>query len=247
MAAAKATTAPATADFGIDSPGRMRELFSRGALVFLLGFGLWFMNRAENPQGGAALFAALAVIGVALAGAGAFMLWSSRTGKLGVREQILDAIPWRGDEKVLDAGCGRGLMMTGAAARLKSGKVTAIDSWDEGTTSEGTLANAKAAGVNDRVKIETGDLRRLSYNAGNFDVVLSALALHDIADPKDRGKALDELWRVTKPGGHIAIWDWDDAAGDLAHFKTAGAELVRESGPVFLWARMSRWFVVRKP
>ena len=42
------------------------------------------------------------------------------------------SIRWHltGDEKVLDVGCGRGLLLIGAAKRLKSGKATGIDVWD---------------------------------------------------------------------------------------------------------------------
>ena len=41
-------------------------------------------------------------------------------------------INWRckGEEKVLDVGCGRGLLAIGAAKRLKAGKVTGIDVWN---------------------------------------------------------------------------------------------------------------------
>jgi hypothetical protein len=46
---------------------------------------------------------------VAVAQAG-LMVRSSRTGKLRERDRLLDALPWRGDERVLDVGCGRGLL-----------------------------------------------------------------------------------------------------------------------------------------
>ena len=40
-----------------------------------------------------------------------WMWYSSRYGKVREREHLLDAIAWRGDEQVLDVGCGRGLML----------------------------------------------------------------------------------------------------------------------------------------
>jgi len=36
-------------------------------------------------------------------------------GKVRERERLLDTLTWRGDEQVLDLGCGRGLMLIGAA------------------------------------------------------------------------------------------------------------------------------------
>src|SRR5215472_6849374 len=50
-----------------------------------------------------------------LSGAGG-MLFYSKVGKLQLRERLLDKIPWRGDEFVLDIGCGRGLLTVGAVA-----------------------------------------------------------------------------------------------------------------------------------
>ena len=37
----------------------------------------------------------------------ASMLVYSKSGKMVIRDAILNSIPWRGDERVLDAGCGR--------------------------------------------------------------------------------------------------------------------------------------------
>jgi hypothetical protein len=50
--------------------------------------------------------------------AGAQVLFS-KVGKLRERDRLLDSIPWRGDEAVLDVGCGRGLLLVGAAKRLR--------------------------------------------------------------------------------------------------------------------------------
>ena len=47
--------------------------------------------------------------GYFLLGAGG-MLFYSKVGKLALRERLLDKIPWRGDERVLDVGYGRGLL-----------------------------------------------------------------------------------------------------------------------------------------
>jgi cyclopropane fatty-acyl-phospholipid synthase-like methyltransferase len=74
------------------------------------------------------------------------MVWSSKVGKLRERERLLDAVPWRGDETVLDVGCGRGLLLTAAARRIPDGKVIGVDIWQEvdqsGNRPEATWANA---------------------------------------------------------------------------------------------------------
>lgn len=249
-ATAKATSAPAQADYGLDAPGAVRNMFQRGAMLLVLGVAMWYMNREYNPRGGAAMLSVLGSIGVALIAVGGFMVWSSRTGKLAVRDQILDSLNWRGDEKVLDVGCGRGLMLLGAAKRLKSGKATGIDIWSaedlSGNTAEATAANARAEGVADKVKIENCDARRLSYQPNSFDIVLSSLVIHNIDGQEERAKALDEMLRVCKPGGQIVVWDIFRGGEYLEHFQKAGATLERQERG-WLWCVPNRWFAVRKP
>ena len=105
------------------------------------------------------------------------------------RERLLDSIPWRGDERVLDVGCGRGLMLIGAARRLTSGRATGIDLWQSedqsGNRPETTRSNAAAEGVADRVEILTGDARKLPFEPGTFDFVVSSWALHNLYERAD--------------------------------------------------------------
>src|SRR5712691_5072616 len=66
--------------------------------------------------------------GLCLAAAGG-MLWSSKVGKLRARDELIDGIPWSGNELVLDVGCGRGLLLVATAKRLTRGKAIGIDVW----------------------------------------------------------------------------------------------------------------------
>src|SRR3954468_16529954 len=71
--------------------------------------------------------------GLACGVTGLWMLWYSAAGKVRSRERRLDMIRWRGDERVLDVGCGRGLFLIGAAKRLKNGgRAIGIDLWRAG-------------------------------------------------------------------------------------------------------------------
>ena len=100
-------------------------MFWRGGTLAVIALLLWYMNGVAAN----AIASILVSIGVAFLITGAVMVWSSRVAKLKLRDRVLDAITWRGDEKVLDVGCGPGLMLIGAAKRLKSGKATGIDIW----------------------------------------------------------------------------------------------------------------------
>lgn len=250
MAEAK-TSAAARIDYGIDAPRQLRRLLWRGVLLIALGAGMYIMNRTDAPGGGLALLFALGLAGIGfLAGAG-IMYQSSRVWKLRVRDEILDALPWRGDEKVLDAGCGRGLFLIGAAKCLtKAGKATGVDLWSgddlSGNSADAAMANAKAEGVADRVRLENGDIRRLSYQPASFDTVVSSLAIHNLADGAEREKAVLELVRVLKPGGHLAIFDIFHTDEYIRLLEQNGAELVRKSGLSFLYCLPTRWFIARK-
>jgi SAM-dependent methyltransferase len=138
-------------------------------------------------------------------------LYTTRRGKFQVWEDILDALHFHGDERVLDMGCGRGAVLTAVARRLPAGRVTGIDLWSthdqSGNARDVTRHNASLEGVGDRVDIETGDMRALPFPDGTFDIVVSSLAIHNIPSNADRAKAITEAWRVLKPGGRLAIAD----------------------------------------
>jgi ubiquinone/menaquinone biosynthesis C-methylase UbiE len=138
------------------------------------------------------------------------MVWYSRVRKLRERERLLDLVPWRGDEQVLDVGCGRGLLLNAAARRLSSGRAVGVDLWQgadlSGNRPEATLENA----------------RKLPFADASFDVVVSCLALHNIYEKTEREQAVHELARVLRPGGHVVVLDIQHTADY--------ARLLRESG-----------------
>ena len=87
-------------------------------------------------------------------------LYTTRRGKFLEWDRILDHLHLRGDEAVLDMGCGRGAVLTAVARRLTTGRVTGVDIWSNkgsvGQRQGVTLLNASLEGVSDRVQIETG-------------------------------------------------------------------------------------------
>ena len=138
-------------------------------------------------------------------------LYTTKRGKFLEWGQILDRHHLRGDEGVLDMGCGRGAVLTAVARRLTTGRVTGVDIWSRkdqsGNAKDVTLRNASIEGVGDRVQIETGDMRALPYPDATFDLVVSSLAIHNIRSNADRKRAIVEGFRVLKPGGRIVIAD----------------------------------------
>lgn len=181
-----------------------------------------------------------------------WMVSSSLWFKQIVMRRLLDAHVWRGDEEVLDVGCGRGLVAIGAARRLGAGgKVHGLDLWQARDLSdnnpENAIANAKAAGVADRLVIDTGNMRKMPYANGQFGVIVSMTAIHNIDDRDGRAEAIAEIWRVTKPGGQILIFDIRHTRSYASQLKGLGALDLRMSGPILLWGVFGRRFSATKP
>jgi ubiquinone/menaquinone biosynthesis C-methylase UbiE len=205
--------------FGLDAPAVVRNLLFASAAGFAawifelsINFVLWSAGApSERFTVAFPLYLAGLWVAIICGLTCGIMIWYSYAGKLRMRERLLDAVHWRGDEQVLDVGCGRGLMLVGAAARLKTGKATGIDLWQgedlSGNSPQATLANARAAGLGDRVEVRTGDARELPFPNASFDVILSTAALHNIYDAAGRERAVRELVRVLKPGGRVVIAD----------------------------------------
>ncbi|HET9984569.1 MAG TPA: class I SAM-dependent methyltransferase [Longimicrobiales bacterium] len=211
---------PARADYGLDAPGVVRALAIAAILCLVVA-------AVFRPARG------FVFAGVLMAAEAALMTWSSRRGKLRERERLLDLVPWRGDERVLDIGCGRGLLLLGAARRLRSGRAVGVDLWQSrdqsGNALEATLANADAEGVRDRVDVRTGDARHLEFPDASFDVVLSSLAIHNIPSAEGRERAVREAARVLRPGGRLLLLDFRHSAAYARMLRSCGLACVRRS------------------
>jgi ubiquinone/menaquinone biosynthesis C-methylase UbiE len=245
-----AQTAPAGVDYGIDTPQVMRDWWGRAAWTLGVGLFVWFINHQEYPGPSASILGILAVLAALFAGVAWFHQRSSREGKLALREQLLDSLALQGDEKILDVGCGRGLLAIGAAKRLKSGRVIAIDTWNplmlSGNSADAAKENAKAEGVADRVRFDPGDPRKLSFPENSFDVVTAFRALGELGDDAERTRAIQEMYRVLKPGGRLLIFDTTET-GYFAHLlRTAGAKDVTLSAWSFPWCLPSRRVTAQK-
>jgi arsenite methyltransferase len=141
---------------------------------------------------------------------GATMLWGSLVGKKRLRDRVFAAIDDQ-PRDVLDIGCGRGLLLIGAAKRFPGARAVGIDRWrslDQSfNSSAATLENARLEGVSDRVTLVDGDARALPFSDASFDLVVSSFAIHNIPDAPGREKAILEAMRVLRPGGRLEIVD----------------------------------------
>ncbi|MBI1852587.1 MAG: class I SAM-dependent methyltransferase [Planctomycetes bacterium] len=191
-------------DYGYDAPYGLVTFAVLGAASAIAAIVSWWSQRGH-------LTAIMGFYGAFFLTNAFSFLYTTRRGKFQVWDNVLDELQLRGDERVLDMGCGRGAVLTAVARRLRTGRVTGIDLWSthdqSGNSHEVTMRNASLEGVGDRVEIETGDMRALPFPDGAFDVVVSSLAIHNIHPNAARAEAIAEAWRVLKPGGRLAIAD----------------------------------------
>ncbi|MFI9244005.1 class I SAM-dependent methyltransferase [Streptomyces sp. NPDC053086] len=206
--------------YGVDAPP-LPALLGAAGTACLLAAGRRGPGRKTMATAGTVL----------LANTGIY-LHTTLHGKRRVWRRELDNARLKGDERLLDLGCGRGAVLIEAARRLPRGRAVGVDLWSKdqsGNRPEATLANAAAAGVADRVDVHTADMTALPFADGSFDIVTSALAIHNIPSSQGRYRAVDEAMRVLRPGGHLLIADfWPMAKKYAAHM---GHGTLRGLGP----------------
>lgn len=199
--------------YGIDAP--YAPLMMAAGLLASLGLMLF------TPLHG--LWITVAGLSLVLA----IYLHTTLRGKFAVWSALLDGLRLRGDERILDLGCGRGAILLMAAERVPRGRAVGIDIWStrdqSGNAMAATLANAAAEGVAGRIELQTADMRNLPFADGSIDIVVSNVAIHNIGDPDGRGRAVVEALRVLRPGGRLLIADIRFARRYVAILQAHGA------------------------
>lgn len=235
------------ADYGFDAPYAPALMALGGLCLLALSVArLWFS--ADRP---AVVRAALpGVAGLWLLLNAATFVHTTRVGKFRVWAELLDRLALRGDERLLDIGCGRGAVLLMAAKRLPRGRAVGVDLWSttdqSGNAAQVTRRNADLEGVADRVELHTADMRQLPFDDGVFDVVVSSLAIHNVPGAAERAKALREAARVLKRGGRLVIADIRYVAVYARELEACGLTITdRRSLGVRFWYAFGPWAATR--
>jgi ubiquinone/menaquinone biosynthesis C-methylase UbiE len=118
-------------------------------------------------------------------------------------EALLDAAGVTTGTKVLDVGCGTGIV-TAAAARRGAHPV--------GLDFSAAMLN-QARQAHPELQFDKGDAEALPYADRSFDAVVSNFGVHHVPDP---GKAIAETLRVLRPGRRIAFTTWAAPVENIA-------------------------------
>jgi arsenite methyltransferase len=238
-------------NYGIDAPPVIRNLLIAGIASMLAGSVLDLILASIQPLVARILLIWGVAAGASMLITAALMIWSSKIGKLQLRERLIDSLSLQGLETVVDVGCGRGLLLNAAARRLTTGKAIGIDLWQgadqSGNKPEIALENAQIEGALDRVEVKTGDMRELPFGDQSVDAVVSSLAIHNIPDQGGRAKAVQEIARVLKPNGQVALLDFQRTDEYVQTLKGMGWHEVKLSGLQFQMFPPVRVVTGKKP
>ena len=118
-----------------------------------------------------------------------------------------------GKGRVLDIGAGTGRSSIMVLQSRPEATLVALDLFGESfehhfgpseSPQQRLLTNLKVAGVEQRASIETADMRKLPFDSGAFDAIVSAYAI-DHLNRDGINQALTEAARVIKPGGDFLL------------------------------------------
>ena len=129
--------------------------------------------------------------------------------------EVLDRLELRGDERVLDAGCGTGRVTAALLERLPRGAVVAVDG------SPAMVAEAQER-LGTRADVRVADLTELVLEAP-VDAILSTATFHWIGDHE---RLFANLHAALKPGGRLVAQC--GGHGNVAEVKRAGLDVASE-------------------
>ena len=133
--------------------------------------------------------------------------------EVAARATYLDLLGIAPGERVLDVGCGSGVVTRELARRgAPDGVVVGLDPSAALLDLARELAGRE--GLADRLDLRVGDARSLPFGDAEFDVVLAVTALSHVPDGEH---AIPEMVRVARPGGRVGVVDREGDAFVIAH------------------------------
>jgi SAM-dependent methyltransferase len=125
-----------------------------------------------------------------------------------MRQAFLTDIPFPSAARVLDVGCGTGVLTRVIARHPKVAAIVGVD------PASGLLATARELAADlSNITFGEADGRALPFEDATFDVVVFDSTLSHVAESE---RAVAEAFRVLRPGGIVAVFDGDYATTTVA-------------------------------
>ena len=123
-------------------------------------------------------------------------------------EQYVTELALPSKARVLEIGCGTGVVMRALAGREDfDGTIHGID--QSPMFIEAARERAKEVGYAEVISLEVGDAHQLSVESGSFDLVIAHTLISHVTSPRE---VLSEAARVLKIGGSLVVFDGDYAS-----------------------------------
>jgi len=130
-----------------------------------------------------------------------------------LRRRFLKFVPVKPGERVLEVGCGTGVVVRDLAALVgRRGEVVGVDASRRLLERARALCRRAAEGT--RITLRVADGASLPFAAGRFDAALAVTVILHVADPV---RVVREMARVTRPGGRVGLQDQDFGVVALTH------------------------------
>jgi SAM-dependent methyltransferase len=125
--------------------------------------------------------------------------WSRRLAPL-----LIEFAEIQNGDRVLDVGCGTGSLTRALLEHMPRSEVVGVD------PASPYIEYGRQQLTNPQARLEVGDAQNLPYPDAIFDKCLSLLVVNFIPDAR---RAVEEMCRVTRPGGTVAAAVWDYGEG----------------------------------
>lgn len=234
--------------YGCDAP----EVIKRMLLYSMLSLLITIVLSLSLPANliSKLIIAAMGMLTIFLLMPAVTILIGSIHFKFRERDWLFAKLPLKGDETILDLGCGHGLLLIGAAKQITTGKVHGLDLWVQAdqydNSTEAVLRNAKIENVESKIEIHSGDMRKIPFADASIDIVISSWAIHNIYNQQEREIVLTEIIRVLKPGGRIAILDIEHAPTYRDYFIQRDLQNVQLIGPRYTFGNKTYLVLAEK-
>jgi len=130
-----------------------------------------------------------------------------------LRRRFLKFVPVRSGERVLEVGCGTGVVVRDLAGLVgRRGEVVGVDASRRLLDRARALSRETARHA--RIAWRVADAASLPFAANRFDAALAVTVILHVADPL---RVVREMARVTRPGGRVAVQDQDFGVVAVTH------------------------------